>query len=210
MTGGVLLAAYALAAGFGAPAAPPGLGAAIAPDRHRTVDHVGCIMAGRHHAGRAHPDGAAGPPAASGRAAGNLVGLPGGTTAAVAGLLLTAAVVPASWHLARGLARARRGHRAHAAFLTAAGRRDQALDAVILDDDPPTAYCLPHGRHRVVISAGTLSRLSPGQVQAVLAHERARLRGHHHLLATTAALARAFPPVPLLARAPAELAVGPA
>jgi hypothetical protein len=40
------------------------------------------------------------------------------------------------------------------------------------------------------------------------AHERAHLRGHHHLmLAVAAALARAFPAVPLLARAAAELAV---
>jgi hypothetical protein len=45
-------------------------------------------------------------------------------------------------------------------------------------------------------------------MQAVLAHERAHLRGHHHLmLATAAALARAFPAIPLLARAAAELAV---
>jgi hypothetical protein len=41
----------------------------------------------------------------------------------------------------------------------------------------------------------------------VLTHERAHLRGHHHLmLAVAAALARAFPAVPLLARAAAELA----
>jgi Zn-dependent protease with chaperone function len=210
VTGGVLLAAYALAAGFGAPAA-------LCRDWARRSPRIAIglwimlaasWLAAITLAGRTLIAPLAWP-AASSRAAGNLVGLPGGTTAAVAGLLLTAAVVVrASWHLARGLARARRGHRAHAAFLTAAGRPDQALDAVILDDDPPAAYCLPHGRHRVVISAGTLSRLSPGQVQAVLAHERAHLRGHHHLmLATAAALARAFPPVPLLARAPAELAV---
>jgi Zn-dependent protease with chaperone function len=72
---------------------------------------------------------------------------------------------------------------------------------VILDDDVPAAYCLPCGRHRVVISAGALSRLSPGQLQAVLAHERAHLRAHHHLmLAIASALARAFPAIPLLAR----------
>ena len=59
-----------------------------------------------------------------------------------------------------------------------------------------------------MLSAGTLSRLSPSQLHAVLAHECAHLRGHHHLmLAGAAALARAFPAVPLLARAAAELAV---
>ncbi len=126
----------------------------------------------------------------------------------MAGLLLAAAIaLRASWHLARGLARARREHRVHAAFLAAAGRPDQVLGAVVLDDDSPAAYCLPRGRHRVVISAGALSRLSPGQLQAVLAHERAHLRGRHHLmLAAAAALARAFPAIPLLTRAATELA----
>ena len=42
----------------------------------------------------------------------------------------------------------------------------------------------------------------------MLAHERAHLRGRHHLMLTAAtALARAFPALPLLARASAELAV---
>jgi Zn-dependent protease with chaperone function len=60
----------------------------------------------------------------------------------------------------------------------------------------------------VVISTGALCRLGPGQMQAVLAHERAHLRGHHHLmLAVAAALACAFTAIPLLARAAAELAV---
>ncbi|MGH3226955.1 MAG: M56 family metallopeptidase, partial [Streptosporangiaceae bacterium] len=133
----------------------------------------------------------------------------GGVPAAVAGMLLAiAVVVRASWHLARGLSRARHDHRAHAAFLAAAGRPDQALGAVIIDADAPAAYCLPRGRHRLVITTSALSRLSPGQLRAVLAHERAHLRGHHHLmLAAAAALARAFPAMPLLARASAELAV---
>ena len=124
MTGGVLLAAYALAAGFGAPAAPPGLGAAIAPDRHRTVDHVGCIIAGRRHAAWRTLIAPPARPPASGRQPGTRSVFPAGRGYR-AGLLLTASVVPAAWHLARGLARAQCGHRAHAAFLTAAGRRDE-------------------------------------------------------------------------------------
>src|SRR5581483_3535026 len=46
------------------------------------------------------------------------------------------------------------------------------------------------------------------QLQAVLAHERAHLRCRHHLmLAAAAALARAFPRVPLFAQAGPELGV---
>ena len=110
MTGGVLLAAYALAAGFGAPAA-------LCRDWARRSPRIAIglwitlaasWLAAITLAGRTLIAPLAWP-AASSRAAGNLVGLPGGTTAAVAGLLLTAAVVVlASWHLARGLARARR------------------------------------------------------------------------------------------------------
>src|SRR5262249_58099753 len=143
------------------------------------------------------------------QAASSPADLTGRTPAFVAGTVLTAAVVlRAAWCLARGLAASRREHRAHAAFLAVAGRPDQALGAMVLDGEAPACYCLPRGRHRVVISAGAVSRLSPGQLQAVLAHERAHLRGHHHrMLAAAAALARAFPAIPLLARAPGELAL---
>lgn len=133
-----------------------------------------------------------------------------GATPATAAVVLLAVIPPAwaGWHLARGFVAARRGRRAHATFLAAAGRFDPALGAVITAGDTPAAYCLPSGRHRVVISAGALARLSAGQLRAVLAHERAHLRGRHHLILTaTAALARAFPVIPLFTVASAELAV---
>ena len=212
MTGGVILAAYALAAGFGAPAALCRNWARHAP---RFAAGLWLALAASWLAAAALAGLTLLVPlsltwqASGGQPPSPLGGIAGGPPAAAAGVLLAAAITArASWHLTRGLARARREHRAHAAFLAAAGRPDQALDAVILDDDAPAAYCLPRGRHRVVVSAGTLARLSPGQLHAVLAHERAHLRGHHHLmLAAAAALARAFPAIPLLARAPAELAV---
>ena len=212
MTGGVILAAYALAAGFGAPAAlcrnwtqrspriATGLWITLAASWLAAITLAGLALATPLSMTWQ---------AVGSRAAGNLDGIPGGPAAATAGMLLAGAVVAqATRHLARGLARTRREHRAHAALVAAAGRPDQVLDVLIIDKDTPAAYCLPCGRHRVVISAGTLSRLSTRQLHAVLAHERAHLRGHHHLmLAVAAALARAFPAVPLLARAAAELAV---
>jgi len=212
VTGGVILAAYALAAGFGAPAAlcrnwtqrspriATGLWITLAASWLAAITLAGLALATPLSMTWQ---------AAGSRAAGNLHGIPGGPATAAAGMLLAGAVVAqATRHLARGLARTRREHRAHAALVAAAGRPDQVLDVLIIDKDTPAAYCLPCGRHRVVISAGTLSRLSTRQLHAVLAHERAHLRGHHHLmLAVAAALARAFPAVPLLARAAAELAV---
>lgn len=140
---------------------------------------------------------------AAGRAA------PGGTVAAAAGLLLAAAVVlRVSGCLAGGLRAARRERRAHARFAAAAGLPDHRLGAIVIDDDTPLAYCLPGGRYRVVVSTATVAVLGPGQLQAVLAHERAHLRSRHHLLLTAAAaLARAFPWVPLLAQAGSQIAV---
>ena len=133
---------------------------------------------------------------------------PGPVAASAAGLLLAATVLGrAGGCVACELARARRQRREHAAFLQAAGRPDQALGAVVLDEDAPAAYCLPGGSHRIVITAGTRAALGPAQLQAVLAHERAHLRGRHHLLlATASAVSRAFPFVPLLAQAGAQVA----
>jgi Zn-dependent protease with chaperone function len=106
------------------------------------------------------------------------------------------------------LARAWHERRKHVAFLAAAGKFDPSLGAVVLDQDSPAVYCLPSGRHRVVVSASALDALAPGQLQAVLAHEQAHLRARHHLILTViAALARAFPHVPLLALARAEVPV---
>ncbi|WP_340538215.1 M56 family metallopeptidase [Nocardioides sp. GXZ039] len=68
-------------------------------------------------------------------------------------------------------------------------------DLRILDHDLPVAYCVPGlHRSRVVVSAGTLSRLGDAEVHAVLAHERAHLRARHDLvLEAFSVLHRAFP-----------------
>jgi Peptidase family M48 len=133
----------------------------------------------------------------------------GGAAVAVAGLLLAAAVVlRTGWCLARELTRSRSDRHEHAALVAATGRPCPELGVVVLDHDAPAAYCMPCGRYRLVVSAGALAALGTGQLHAVLAHERAHLRYRHHLmLAVAAALARAFPRVPLFAQAGPELGV---
>ncbi|MFI7124862.1 M56 family metallopeptidase [Nonomuraea sp. NPDC050153] len=131
-----------------------------------------------------------------------------GLTLAGAGALATAGAVLARL-LSCGaalLARASVERRAHAAMLGLLGRRDRDLDAIVLDHDDRLAYCLP-GRHaQTVITTGALRSLTPEQVAAVLAHERAHLRGRHHLvLAAAHTLARAFPKVPVFEAAKAEI-----
>lgn len=54
--------------------------------------------------------------------------------------------------------------------------------AHVLEHAAPVAYCLPGRRARLVLSVGTLEALEPGQVVAVLAHERAHLRERHDLV----------------------------
>lgn len=133
--------------------------------------------------------------------------VPGGAAVAVAGLLLSAAVVlRAGWCLAGEQARSRRDRREHAVLVAANGRPGPEPGVAILDDDAPAAYCVPCGCYRVVISAGALAVLGTEQLRAVVAHERAHLRSRHHLmLSVAAALARAFPRVPLFAQAEPEL-----
>lgn len=52
----------------------------------------------------------------------------------------------------------------------------------VLDHSTPTAYCLPGRRSRVVLTQGALTALPDDELHAVLAHERAHLRGRHDLL----------------------------
>lgn len=133
--------------------------------------------------------------------------VPGGRAIAVAGLLAAVAVVlRAAGCVACELHRGQCDRRDHAALV--AGRPGGEPDVAIVDHDGPAVYCLPGGQYQIVVSAGALAALTPEQLRAVLAHERAHLRRRHHvILALATALARAFPPVPLLSQAPPQLAV---
>ena len=52
----------------------------------------------------------------------------------------------------------------------------------ILQHPTPTAYCIPGRQSRVVLSQGVLDALPADQLEAVVAHEDAHLRGRHDLL----------------------------
>ncbi|MFF4615106.1 M56 family metallopeptidase [Nonomuraea jabiensis] len=131
-----------------------------------------------------------------------------GPTVAGAGALLAAGAVLARLLFcgAAVLVRTSMERRTHATMLGLLGRRDRDLDAIVLDHDERLAYCLPGRRAQTVITTGALRSLTPEQVAAVLAHERAHLRGRHHLaLAAARTLARAFPKVPVFGAAEAEI-----
>ncbi len=102
---------------------------------------------------------------------------------------------------------ASRHRSAHRRAVELAGRRRPDLDALVVDCDQAAAYCVP-GRHRqVVLTTAALAALRPAELAAVLAHERAHLRGRHHLLVgAVEGLAAAFPGVPLFQEARTEVA----
>ncbi|GAA3807405.1 M56 family metallopeptidase [Streptomyces phyllanthi] len=94
--------------------------------------------------------------------------------------------------------RADRARRRHLDMLTLVGRPAPEYDATVLDHDVPVVYCLPGRRRRVVVTQGALDALSEEQLRAVLEHERAHVRGRHHLLHLWVdAFSRAFPGLPL-------------
>ncbi|WP_030693622.1 M56 family metallopeptidase [Streptomyces globisporus] len=98
----------------------------------------------------------------------------------------------------RRLVRARRVRTRHAGVLRLVGRYDPALRATVLDDDRPAVYCLPGRSRRVVVSSGAVHALTPAQLAAALAHERAHIAGRHHLLVAAAeSFAAVFPRLPL-------------
>ncbi|TMR95749.1 M56 family metallopeptidase [Nonomuraea basaltis] len=95
-----------------------------------------------------------------------------------------------------------RDRRAHRAGLRLAGRVDARLGAVVVPHAEPGAYCVPGRRPTIVVTTGALGALDRRQLAAVLAHERAHVRGRHHLLLTAALVAaRAFPRLPLFREA---------
>jgi Zn-dependent protease with chaperone function len=96
------------------------------------------------------------------------------------------------------------GHRVGTDLRTLRRRHRQLVDLLaedrggmhVLDHEAPTAYCVPGLRPRVVVSRGTVTSLTPDELQAVLAHEQAHVRARHDLvLEGFTVLQAAFPAV---------------
>nr|WP_240978219.1 M56 family metallopeptidase [Knoellia sp. DB2414S] len=81
--------------------------------------------------------------------------------------------------VALGMIRAARYRRRHLSGLTRAGTFQPSLDAWVLQHGQPLVYCVPGRPGGVVLTTGTLDLLGSRELSAVLAHERAHLRGRH-------------------------------
>ncbi|MDX3240346.1 M56 family metallopeptidase [Streptomyces sp. ME18-1-4] len=108
--------------------------------------------------------------------------------AAVSALTLTAGLV------SLGVAAVRQGRH----VLWARRECDRAAgdtELVVLDDEAPQAFALPGAPGRIVVSRGMLRCLGDAEREALLAHERAHLRGRHHLFQAVWRLTAAVNPL---------------
>jgi len=132
-------------------------------------------------------------------------------TTLVAAALLVCFAARIMWAAVRTVLAQRLHRRRTVGILDILGRR-QVLgghDVVVLDHAAPYAFCIPGPRSpRVVVTRGLLDSLSSRELEAVLLHERAHLRQHHHLaLSSARVLAAAFGAVaPFLRTAEQEIA----
>src|SRR4029077_4462901 len=135
-------------------------------------------------------------------------GTPGGATVAGLGLTLAGAIVARTAFTATTYLRAT-GRQAlrHAQTARLVGQPARALGAVLEEHAQPAAYCVA-GRHpTVILTTGAVQALDPGQLDAVLAHERAHLAGRHHRLLALAPIRRLVLPVlPLMRDADEQVA----
>ncbi|MFD7660211.1 M56 family metallopeptidase [Actinosynnema sp. NPDC059797] len=123
---------------------------------------------------------------------------------AVGVLLLAALLVRLVVLSARAARRRARTRREHLSVLRLAARREGGSpDTLWLEHEEPVAFSLAGSPGVVVATDGLVRRLTGEQVRAVLAHERAHLRGRHHLLVAAGdAVATLLPFLPLFRRTP--------
>ncbi|GAA2016989.1 M56 family metallopeptidase [Terrabacter terrae] len=100
--------------------------------------------------------------------------------AALSGMVAVRLLLSAD-RVGRNLRAARRRHRDLVDLLGVPGEgADRHMR--VLEHTTPTAYCVPGVRRRVVLTQGTLERLQPDELSAVIAHERAHLAARHDLV----------------------------
>ena len=132
---------------------------------------------------------------------------PGGAMLAAIGAVVALGMIGrVAWCFVVALVRAGVRRRRMRDTLAILGRTDVGSPFVVIDHRSPAAYCIPGARRRIVLTTGALEALDDDQLRAVLAHERAHLRGRHDLvLAGSMALANAFGGVQLFRLAHIEM-----
>jgi Zn-dependent protease with chaperone function len=135
-------------------------------------------------------------------------GTPGGATVAGLGLTLAGAVTARTVLTAMAHFRAA-GRQAlrHAQTARLVGQPEPTLGAVLVEHSQPAAYCVAGRKPTVILTTSAVRALEPRQLEAVLAHERAHLTGHHHRLMALARIGReVLPFLPLMRDAEDQVA----
>lgn len=89
----------------------------------------------------------------------------------------------------------------HAQAVRLVGRPAGRRDVFVVDSGERTAYCVSGAPPAIVVTTGAIAALGTDELQAVLAHERAHLDGHHPRIVTALrGLALVFPRVTLMTR----------
>ncbi|WP_109530166.1 MULTISPECIES: M56 family metallopeptidase [Nocardia] len=96
--------------------------------------------------------------------------------------LVIAGVTAIVAHVATVAVRLRRHTHRHGRAVRMVGRRMPDLGAVVLDSPEPQAYCVAGRPDTIVVTTAAVDALTGEQLAAVLAHERAHLRGRHAAL----------------------------
>lgn len=104
------------------------------------------------------------------------------------------ALVLAACVLSLGVAAVRQGRHLLRARRECAGLPG-GTELAVVDDDVPLAFALPGKPGRIVVSRGMLCCLDGDGRQALLAHERAHLRGRHHVFQSLWRLTAALNPL---------------
>ncbi|MEV0298501.1 M56 family metallopeptidase [Nocardia sp. NPDC050710] len=130
------------------------------------------------------------------------------TQAATFGIaaLVTVGVAAVSTHAVRVALRLRRRTAEHGRAVRMVGRRVPGVGAVVLDSTEPQAYCVAGRPDTIVITSAAVEALTRDQLTAVLAHERAHLRGRHAALSgMLRGMATTLPGVRLLTEGATEI-----
>lgn len=132
---------------------------------------------------------------------------PGGAAVSATGAVLGVTVLARGGYcLVTSLLSAARERRRQSDALALVARGHDGSEALVVDHPAAAAYCLRGRRPQIVLTSGAVAALDDDELAAVLAHERAHLRGRHDLvLAVSGALHRAFPWVPVFRVAHREL-----
>jgi Zn-dependent protease with chaperone function len=118
----------------------------------------------------------------------------------------TAGAVVFGMRLAGTVIRLRARAHEHARAVRMVGRHNRGRDVVVVDADKPAAYCVSGRPSAIVVTSSALATHDEIELNAVLAHERAHLSGHHtHITAVLRSLAVVFARVPLMTEGAAEV-----